>query len=378
MKVLTIVGARPQFIKAAVVSRTIAEYNLNACEPIQEQIIHTGQHYDQNMSDIFFDEMQIPRPHYQLAVGSGSHALQTGQMLIKLEEAMMLENPDMVLIYGDTNSTLAGALAAAKLHIPVAHVEAGLRSFNHNMPEEINRILADRVSSLLLCPTVEAVKNLASEGIPCPRLKAKVVNTGDVMNDAAIFYAKLSNSSWLEQNKLLPHQYILATIHRAESTDNPENLKNLMAALDMISRKHYPIVWPMHPRTRNLISSNPELSKLLATSAFKAIEPIGYLDMVCAEKHARLIVTDSGGVQKEAFFHKVLCVTMRTETEWVELVEAGWNMIAGLEPEKIVAAVEQMLMIDPQKLPWPDLYGLGNAGQNIVKELIKWSREQAR
>lgn len=377
MKILTIVGARPQFIKAAVVSRAIAEYNRNTGNVIQEKIAHTGQHYDQNMSDIFFDEMQIPRPHYQLAVGSGSHAQQTGQMLIKLEETMLQEKPDMVLIYGDTNSTLAGALAAAKLHIPVAHVEAGLRSFNHKMPEEINRILADRVSTLLLCPTDEAVKNLASEGIPCPQLDAKVVKTGDVMNDAALFYARQATTSWLEQNQLKPRQYILATIHRAESTDNPNNLKSLLAALDSISRKHYPIVWPMHPRTRNLISSNSELSSILAGSALKTIDPIGYLDMVCAEKNARLIVTDSGGVQKEAFFHKVLCVTMRTETEWVELVEAGWNMIAGLEPEKIVAAVEKMLKIDPQKLPWPDLYGSGNAGQNIVNELVKWSKEQA-
>ncbi len=375
MKILTIVGARPQFIKAAVVSRAIKNCMQATGSTIQELIVHTGQHYDQNMSDIFFDEMQIPKPHFQLAVGSGSHAQQTGQMLIRLEEAMLNEKPDMVLIYGDTNSTLAGAMAAAKLHIPIAHVEAGLRSFNHKMPEEINRILADRVSSLLLCPTDEAVKNLATEGIPCPRLGTKVIKTGDVMNDAALFYGKLATNAWLKKHSLNPQKYILATIHRAESTDAPEKLQKLLVTLDLISRKHHPVVWPMHPRTSNMIRNNPELNKTLEQASFIAIDPIGYLDMVCAEKNARLIVTDSGGVQKEAFFHKIPCVTMRTETEWVELVEAGWNKIAGLEPENIISAVETMLALDTKKLPYPDLYGSGKAGENIVKELIKWGKE---
>lgn len=378
MKILTIVGARPQFVKAAVVSRAIEKHNHKSDNRIQELIVHTGQHYDQNMSEIFFDEMQIPKPKFQLAVGSGSHAQQTAQMLIKLEEVMLNEKPDMVLIYGDTNSTLAGALAAAKLHIPVAHVEAGLRSFNHKMPEEINRILADKISTLLLCPTNEAVKNLANEGIPCPKLGSIVVKTGDVMNDAALFYAEKSNKNWLKENALAPEKYILATIHRAENTDDRQNLKNLLIVLDQISRETFPIVWPMHPRTRKLIKSDSELSNLLEKSSLKIIEPIGYLDMVCAEKNAKLIVTDSGGVQKEAFFHKVFCVTLRTETEWVELVQSGWNTIAGLEPENIFKCVTNMLEKSATELPWPDLYGSGNAGENIVKELLNWeSQNQA-
>jgi UDP-GlcNAc3NAcA epimerase len=324
------------------------------------------------MSDIFFEEMQIPKPDFNLAVGSGSHAKQTGEMLVKLEQTMLNEKPDITMVYGDTNSTLAGALAAAKLHIPIAHVEAGLRSFNREMPEEINRILTDQISELLLCPTDEAVKNLKNEGIPSPELKTRVIKSGDVMNDAAIFYARQSNDSWLKKHKLTSGKYILATIHRAESTDKPERLEKLLKALDQISREFFKIVWPMHPRTKNLINKTPALKNQLEQSSIVAIDPIGYKEMVCAEKNARLIVTDSGGVQKEAFFHKIPCVTMRTETEWVELLEAGWNVIAGLEPEKIIEKVKKMLNIKPADLPYPDLYGSGQAGSNIVNELIKW------
>lgn len=307
MKILTIVGARPQFIKAAVVSRAIKEIAATAAG-ICELIAHTGQHYDQNMSDVFFTEMQIPKPDFNLEVGSGSHAQQTGAMLIKLEEIMNSERPDLVMVYGDTNSTLAGALAAAKLHIPVAHVEAGLRSFNRKMPEEINRILTDQIAELLLCPTDEAVNNLRNEGIPGPKLKTRVLKTGDVMNDAALFYSRLADNTWLNKHSLTPKKYILATIHRAESTDTPERLQKLLQTLDQISRKHMPVIWPMHPRTSNMIKNNAELSQTLDKASFVAIAPIGYLDMVCAEKNARLIVTDSGGVQKEAFFHRVPCL----------------------------------------------------------------------
>jgi UDP-GlcNAc3NAcA epimerase len=278
------------------------------------------------------------------------------------------------MVYGDTNSTLAGALSAAKLHIPIVHVEAGLRSFNRKMPEEINRILTDQIAELLFCPTDEAVKNLKNEGIPSPRIKTRVIKTGDVMNDAALFYAEQSTDAWLKNHQLTPRNYILATVHRAESTDNTKRLSNLLRALDKISRDSFKIVWPMHPRTRNLIRQNPSLQDQLKDSAIYTIEPIGYKDMVCAEKNARLIVTDSGGVQKEAFFHKVPCVTIRTETEWVELVDAGWNLIAGLEPQKIVESVKIMIEQNTATLPYPDLYGSGCAGENIVKELIKWSK----
>jgi UDP-GlcNAc3NAcA epimerase len=244
------------------------------------------------------------------------------------------------------------------------------------MPEEINRILTDQVSELLLCPTAEAVKNLKNEGIPSPRLNIRVVNTGDVMNDAAIFYARQSNDSWLKKHKLTSGKYILATIHRAESTDKPERLEKLLKALDQMSRVFFKVVWPMHPRTKNLINKTPALKNQLENSSLITIDPIGYKEMVCAEKNARLIVTDSGGVQKEAFFHKIPCVTMRTETEWVELIKAGWNLIAGLEPEKIIESVKIMLDKDLQALPYPDLYGWGKAGENIVNELIKWSRNK--
>lgn len=372
MKILTIVGARPQFIKAAVVSRAIADYN-KGCEVekrIEEKIVHTGQHYDQNMSDIFFEEMQIPKPHYNLAIGSGSHAEQTGNMMMALEKVFLNEKPDMVLVYGDTNSTLAGSLTAAKIHIPVVHVEAGLRSFNRDMPEEINRILTDQISALLLCPTDTAVENLKNEGIPNKHINCKVVNCGDTMNDAAIFYGNLSTDKWLKDNKLQTNSYILATIHRAESTNTPERLSKLITALDKISRDCYQVVWPMHPRTKAMVNNNLELKKQVETSKIKIIEPIGYLDMVCAEKNCRLVLTDSGGVQKEAFFHKKLCVTMRTETEWVELVKAGWNKIAGLEPDNIIKCVKEMLTKDAESLDYPNLYGNGIAGRRIVEEIV--------
>ena len=372
MKILTIVGARPQFIKAAVVSRAIAEYNSHCIlgKHIEEKIVHTGQHYDQNMSDIFFEEMQIPRPHYNLAIGSGSHAEQTGNMMIALEKVYLDEKPDMVLVYGDTNSTLAGSLTAAKLHIPVVHVEAGLRSFNREMPEEINRILTDQISTLLICPTDAAVDNLKNEGIPNNHNYCKVVNCGDTMNDAAIFYGSLSNNKWLKDNCLQSNNFILATIHRAESTNTTERLSKLISALDKISKEYYQVVWPMHPRTKAMINNYSDLKKQIKNSYIRIIEPIGYLDMVCAEKNCRLILTDSGGVQKEAFFHKKLCVTMRTETEWIELVKTGWNKIAGLEPENIIKCVKKMLEKNIDNLDYPNLYGNGTAGEKIVKELL--------
>ncbi len=377
MKVLTIIGTRPQFIKAAVISRAIASYNLSASNRIDEIIVHTGQHYDSNMSDIFFEEMDIPKPHYNLGVGSGNHGEQTGRMLIGLEKLLIKEKPDMVLVYGDTNSTLAGALAASKLHIPIAHVEAGLRSFNRDMPEEINRIFTDHVSDILFCPTETAVENLKNEGIPSKNIKSKVVKTGDVMLDAAAYYSKISTDKWLKENNLNAGNFILATVHRAENTDSAERLSNIIDALSKISDDYFQVVFPVHPRTMGVIDSNAEIKNKLNNSSIKVVQPIGYIDMITAEKNCRLIMTDSGGIQKEAYFHKKLCITLRTETEWVELVDFGWNRLTSLDSDKIVDSVEQMLKVDSSKLAYPDLFGDGRAGEQIVLKLadyVKYTR----
>ncbi len=378
MKILTVVGARPQFIKAAVVSRAIKESNRSSSEKIEEFIVHTGQHYDRNMSDIFFDELQIPRPDVNLEIGSLSHGRQTGEMLIRLEELFLQQKPDLILVYGDTNSTLAGSLTAAKLHIPIAHVEAGLRSFNRRMPEEINRIITDQLSELLFCPTGEAVENLCREGIPDEKIGAMVFQSGDVMCDAALYYGKLADDKWLADNRLKRQDYILATIHRAESTDNPAVLTGLIEALKTISNRHLPIVWPVHPRTRKRIAELGMLEKIMEAPDLRMVDPLSYLQMVCAEKNSRLILTDSGGVQKEAYFHGVLCVTMRTETEWVELVESGWNLVAGIEGSEIVKSVETMLSKDIGGLARENFYGDGKAGEKIVAEIKAWGKNRDR
>ncbi|MBF0547095.1 MAG: UDP-N-acetylglucosamine 2-epimerase (non-hydrolyzing) [Candidatus Riflebacteria bacterium] len=373
MKILTIVGARPQFVKAAVVSRVIREHNANNFEgsSILEVIIHTGQHYDENMSGIFFDELDIPKPDFNLGVGSGSHGAQTGEMLTGIEKILLSEKPDSVLVYGDTNSTLAGALAASKLHIPIAHVEAGLRSFNREMPEEINRVLTDHISSWLFCPTATAVINLSNEGIKGAK---KVFNSGDVMFDAALFYSqKALQKSNPVFKKNLPSEYILATIHRPASTDDIVKLTSLLETLEESGRRFFPVFWPIHPRTRNIIENDATLSKRFLSGNNKFIflsEPLGYLDMVLAEKNSRLILTDSGGVQKEAYFHEKPCITMRTETEWVELVEAGWNFVAGLEKESILNLLEKVLNDSWIQKPHPSLYGNGKAGHEIIKILL--------
>ena len=376
MKIVTIIGARPQFIKAAVVSREINSFNKNAPNQISEILVHTGQHYDENMSQIFFDEMEIPRPNYNLAIGSGNHGQQTASMLTEIEKVLLTEKPDLVVVYGDTNSTIAGSLAASKLHIPIAHVEAGLRSYNRKMPEEINRILTDHCSSILLCPTQKAIDNLKDEGLPNSQLpNVELLHSGDVMNDAAIFYAKKANSQeWLAKNQLTSKKYFLATIHRAESTDNEEKLEKILKTLEKIGKMHFPVVWPMHPRTKNFMKNSQKLSKWLtkSSSGLKLISPLGYLDMVVAEKNSRLILTDSGGVQKEAFFHSVPCVTMRTETEWVELVESGWNKIVGLLPDSILKGFEEMFNKDISQLKKPDFYGSGTAGKRIVKAIVEY------
>jgi UDP-N-acetylglucosamine 2-epimerase len=329
MKILTVVGARPQFIKLAPLSKILRENGIN------EIIVHTGQHYDENMNDLFFKELEIPEPDYNLGIGSGNHGEQTGRMLIEIEKIMLKENPDLVIVYGDTNSTLAGALAASKLHVKLAHVEAGLRSFNKRMPEEINRVLTDHVSDILFCPTQTAVENLKNEGIT-----NGVYLVGDVMFDALLHFSKISDikSNILERLNIKPKEYYLATIHRAENTDNYERLKNILTAFSKLDEM---VVFPIHPRTRKMINYYG-LDDLLENNNVKVIDPVGYLDMLKLEKNAKAILTDSGGVQKEAFWLKVPCITLRDETEWIETVNLGWNRLVGSNVEKILEAVRDL------------------------------------
>ena len=348
MKIVSVVGARPQFIKAAVVSRVLRGQH-------QERLLHTGQHYDYEMSEVFFRELDLPRPDINLGVGSASHARQTGEMLIGIEQVLLREKPDGVLIYGDTNSTLAGALAAAKLNLPVAHVEAGLRSFNRAMPEEINRVVADRLSDLLFCPTRTAVENLAREGIT-----AGVHLVGDVMYDLLLQSLPLAErtSTILEALGLQGDTYLLATIHRAGNTDNRENLAGILAGLGATGET---VVLPLHPRTRHALAG----WGLAPAANVRPIEPVGYLDMLVLERNARLILTDSGGVQKEAYWLGVPCLTLREETEWVETVEVGWNVLVGTSAERIVQAVRDF---HPQG-ERSALFGDGRAGELIARIL---------
>jgi UDP-GlcNAc3NAcA epimerase len=314
---ITVLGARPQFIKAAVVSRA-----LRAHPRARETIVHTGQHFDGNMSEVFFDELEIPRPDYNLGIGSASHGAQTGRMLEAVERVLLDEQPDGVLVYGDTNSTLAGALAAAKLHIPVAHVEAGMRSHNRRMPEEVNRVLTDHLASLLLVSTNNAVDCLGKEGISGQHVRL----VGDVMYDAALYYAEKAarQSHILPAWGLQPRRYVLATVHRAENTDDPNRLAAIVEGLDKVAEA-IPVVFPVHPRTRNTFSRAG--IRPPASSQVRMADPVGYFDMLMLEKNAAAIVTDSGGVQKEAYFYGVPCVTLREETEWVELVQCGANRL---------------------------------------------------
>lgn len=350
MKILTVVGARPQFIKAATVSRSIADRT-----DLSEVIVHTGQHFDSDMSDIFFEELDIPKPDYQLAIGGGNHGQMTGRQLEAIEKVLIKEKPDYVLVYGDTNSTLAGALAAAKLNIPIAHVEAGLRSFNRKMPEEINRILTDHAAGLLFAPTNAAIQNLRNEGLPnnCMHL------VGDVMYDAALFYRKRAKEpKWFDKLGVQKGSFILATVHRAESTDDPKRLADLLRG---IAQTKDPVILPLHPRTRTRITEfGLEIPKTI-----HVVPPTGYLEMIWLEMNCSAIATDSGGVQKEAYFHGRPCITLREQTEWVELVESGWNTLVGANPEKIAKALS--LQVTPE--PGKPLYGDGNAANLIVDVL---------
>jgi UDP-GlcNAc3NAcA epimerase len=357
MHIFTIVGARPQFIKAALVSQAIEK-----TAGMRETLLHTGQHFDDNMSAIFFDELDIPAPGFNLGIHGGHHGEMTGRMLQGIERMLLDSAPDWVLVYGDTNSTIAGALAAAKLHIPVAHVEAGLRSFNRRMPEEINRMLTDHAADLLLAPTRTAVQNLAKEGIAAE----KVQLTGDVMYDAALHYKEISlrRSRILVRLDLVDRPYVLCTIHRAENTDDPQRLRNIFTALDMLA-KEVRVVLPLHPRTLAVLAT-AGLDKSFHPNLM-VIDPVGYLDMVRLESSAALIATDSGGVQKEAFFHRVPCVTLRDETEWVELVGAGWNRLAVPDnPERVLEAMRNAIGTAGTNLP---LYGNGDAVERIVQAL---------
>ena len=333
VRIVSIVGARPQFIKAATVTRAIAAHNeAHASAILDEKLVHTGQHYDENMSEVFFRDLEIPRSAYNLGVGSGSHGEQTGRMLERIEQVLIAEKPALVLVYGDTNSTLAGALAAAKLHIPVAHVEAGLRSFVRTMPEEINRILADHMSDLLFCPTPTGMANLAREGI-----EKGVHHVGDVMYDSTLFYARKVaplEQGMLRRLEVAPESFYLATVHRAENTDSRERLAAIFKAFDEIATEACPLIVPLHPRTAKYVHQYG----LQVDNAVKMIDPASYLEMVVLEKNARRILTDSGGVQKEAYFLRVPCVTLRDETEWVETVEAGWNTLTGADTHAIVTA----------------------------------------
>jgi UDP-GlcNAc3NAcA epimerase len=354
---ITVVGARPQFIKASAVSHELAKYS-----GIRDSIVHTGQHYNTELSDLFFEELAIPRPAHHLDVGSGSHGCQTGEMLKRIETVLVDEKPDIVIVYGDTNSTLAGALAAAKLHIPIAHVEAGLRSFNRRMPEEINRVLTDHVSSLLFCPTSLAVRQLNAEGI-----EGGVHQVGDVMYDVALAMTARAESTSRFLGGLLPHKgFVLATVHRAENTDSKGLLNAILEALKRLSLR-MPVVFPVHPRTRAAIAR----CGFNAPESLRMIDPVGLTDMMWLERHAAVIVTDSGGVQKEAYFHRTPCVTVRTETEWPETIAAGWNRLANPgDADEIVVSAESSL--NPLQRGEVSEYGDGRAAGAIVETLVQY------
>lgn len=353
-KIVTIIGARPQFIKAAVVSRALKQFASTA----EEKIIHTGQHFDANMSDIFFEELDIPKPHFHLGVGGGTHAQNTGRMMEKIENVLLREKPSLVLVYGDTDSTLAGAVAAVKLHIPVAHVEAGLRSFNKKMPEEVNRILTDHSADILFTPTATATTHALAEGIA----KDKIQQVGDVMYDAALYYTSKTSNDILERLSLDTKQFILTTLHRAENVDDKDRLQQILNGL---AKNNMPVILPMHPRTKKRLQE----FGLSLPGNIRIIEPTGYLDMIKLEEHAALVATDSGGVQKEAYFQKTPCVTMRDETEWVELVQCGANILTGADENKIDAAIKKSLTTAPHIFNEP-LYGNGDAGLLIAKAIV--------
>ena len=359
MKILTVVGARPQFIKASALSKMVSAQS-NAENGLVEILVHTGQHYDAQMSDTFFAELGIPQPAHHLHVGGGSHANQTGDMMKGLEKVMIAEAPSIVVVYGDTNSTIAAALVAAKLHLPIAHVEAGLRSFDRRMPEEVNRVVTDHLSSILFCPSGTAVENLRHEGIT-----RNVHVVGDVMYDVFLdaMHRVDGDHSAARSLNVVPGQFALVTVHRAGNTDDSSRFDSIVAAICAIAETGLAVVWPVHPRTRDLFSGRDLPPNLVLT------EPASYLRMAQLTRDANVIITDSGGLQKEAFWAHTPCVTLRDETEWVETVTAGWNTIVGTDPVRIVEAA----LNAPLPLHHPDLYGNGDAAARIVRELLMWN-----
>ena len=363
LNIATLVGARPQFIKAAALSRV---FKTNHPE-VKERIIHSGQHYDSKMSEVFFEELEIDRPHFNLEIGSGSHANQTAGTMMALEKVLMEINPDVLIIFGDTNTTLAGALTASKLGIPIAHVESGLRSFNMDMPEEINRIISDRLSTFLFCPTSTAVDNLRAfatlHGGRPDSLHPFIGNTGDVMYDTCLYYSQRAKGHLLENLEIEPENYILATVHRDFNTDSRENLQDILLTMEQLADK-YPVVFPVHPRTRSKLT---EFGLKLPNSVLTT-EPLSYLDMLQLEANARFILTDSGGVQKEAFFFRKPCVVLREETEWVEIVSSGNALLCGSDPRRILSAIEHFETT--KNLSFPDFYGDGTAAQKICQTLV--------
>lgn len=356
MKIITVIGARPQFVKAGALSRTFAQN-----PEIEEIIVHTGQHFDENMSSVFFDEMEIPKPKYNLQINSLSHGAMTGRMLEGIEEIILKEKPDLLLVYGDTNSTIAGALAAKKLHIKVAHVEAGLRSFNMRMPEEVNRILTDRISDYLFCPTDTAIQNLENEGYN--EIDCDVVKSGDVMQDAVNFYAKLSSEKSKVMAEINLSNFCLTTLHRAENTDDIKLLTSIVEALNEIHKAIIPVVIPLHPRTK------AKLIEFGLTLNVKTIDPVGYFDMIELLKNCSLVMTDSGGLQKEAFFFQKNCITLRDQTEWVELIQAGVNVLVGADKAKIIS--EARIGLSNSGDFSQNLYGNGMACQNIMNHILQ-------
>ena len=377
-KIITVIGARPQIIKAAAISRAIKN---NFSDKILEVIVHTGQHYDENMSQIFFEELEIPFPNFNLNVGSGSHGEQTAKMLEGLENIYLQENPDAVIVYGDTNSTIAGALAASKIHIPVIHIEAGLRSFNKAMPEEINRIACDHMSTLLFTPSETGHRNLLNEGIKNDQKEAasidnpKIYLCGDIMYDNSLYFSAVSEqkSKILKELEITTDEFILCTIHRDTNTDDTANLNAIFRALLRIQKtSNLKIVLPLHPRTKEKLNSHLDenlLTELNQNKNFKIIPPLGFLDIISLEKNARLIITDSCGLQKEAFFFQKPCVILREQTEWIEIVENGNALIVGANELKIISSVETL--IERTDFTYPNLYGDGNAANFICKKITE-------
>jgi UDP-GlcNAc3NAcA epimerase len=361
MKILTVLGARPQFIKASAVSRIIKK-----TPGIEEIIVHTGQHFDTAMSSVFFEELRIPSPRYNLGVANLSHGAMTGRMTESLERVIVDESPDYVMVFGDTNSTLAGALAAVKLGVPIAHVEAGLRSYNMQMPEEINRILADRVSTLLFCPTANALENLKKEGYPHPSTRnnnQQLENVGDVMLDVTLYYRDIAvDRIALSEFGLTEKNYILCTLHRQENTDDINKLSKIFSALKTISNT-LRVVLPLHPRTRSRLAKE---SISLESSGLMVISPLSYLEMQRLEMGAAMIITDSGGIQKEAYFHQVPCITLRDETEWPETCVGGWNRLVGADPERIISALQS---VESRDATTSQAFGAGDAATRIVRSI---------